>query len=207
MDRTYYQRHSHDYFERTVKADSGAILQSLVDLVPPPARVLDLGCGSGRDLAWLKTSGYTGFGIEASPELARLARDHCGCPILVADFTTYPLETFEADLIIAVGSLVHIPHWQLERCLQHLLTGLQQHEEKKKGRHAYLYLSFKEGRGSLNATDGRNFHLWQERVLIRHFTQLGMRVVSHQAQASVLDGDDDGGTRWLGYVLRAGPSG
>ncbi|MCW8812062.1 MAG: DUF4070 domain-containing protein [Chlorobium sp.] len=40
----------------------------------------------------------------------------------MADFTTYPLEKFQANLIIAVGSLDHILHRQLSDCFEHLLN-------------------------------------------------------------------------------------
>jgi methionine biosynthesis protein MetW len=40
-------------------------LEIIGNLVPPGARVLDLGCGSGEMLAWLqKHKGCTGYGIE-----------------------------------------------------------------------------------------------------------------------------------------------
>ena len=38
-------------------------------------RVLDVGCGSGRDLAFLLEQGYDAFGIDAAPELVELAQD------------------------------------------------------------------------------------------------------------------------------------
>lgn len=204
MNVTYYRQHSRAYFERTVTADAAAILQPLVDLVPPPARVLDLGCGSGRDLAWLKAKGYTGFGIDTAHELARHARDHSGCPILVADFTSYPLETFSADLIIAVGSLVHIPHRQLSVCLGHLLSGLRM-DRTGAGLKGCLYLSFKAGRRTLQSTDGRVFYLWQDDDLRAVFEGVGLRIIRAIAQPSVLA--RDGQTSWLGYLLGADTAG
>jgi SAM-dependent methyltransferase len=197
MPEDYYRRHSRDYFARTVTADAAAILQPLVAQVPPPARVLDLGCGGGRDLAWLKARGYTVFGIEAAPELARLARRHCRRPILAADFTTYPLERFRADLIIAVGSLVHLPHHQLSTCLKKIMSGL-----KRQPGGGHLYLSIKAGEGWKRGEDGRIFYLWQEDALERVFTDLGLGIVQAAVQPSALD--DDAEAIWLGYLLRAG---
>lgn len=200
MTISYYRKHSRVYFERTVTADAAAILHPLVALVPPPARVLDVGCGSGRDLAWLKAKGYTGFGIEAAPELARRARKHSGCPILVADFTTYPLEKFRADLIIAVGSLVHIPHHKLSASLNHLLTGLIKQRDGA-GRQGHLYLSLKAGSGTRQVRDGRRFYLWQDLSSREIFAKLGLKVVRAYVQPSTLAGDTR--TSWLGYLLRS----
>jgi SAM-dependent methyltransferase len=42
----------------------------------PGARVLDLGCGSGRDLDALIQAGFDGFGVNGSPEMIREAIRH-----------------------------------------------------------------------------------------------------------------------------------
>jgi SAM-dependent methyltransferase len=197
--RNYYRQHSQNYFDRTVTADSAAILKPVLERVPPPARILDLGCGSGRDLAWLKKQGYTAFGIEAAPELARLARQYSGCPVVAADFTSYPLYRFQADLLLAVGSLVHLPPGPLRACLQHLKKGIQAGREEPKpcGR---LYLSFKSGERSPCGIDhGRNFYFWQDKELRAIFSDMGLQIVHSYSQVSALEADDE--TVWLGYLL------
>ena len=40
--------------------------------------VLDIGCGSGRDLKWLRERGFSVTGFERSKGLAALARRHAG---------------------------------------------------------------------------------------------------------------------------------
>lgn len=42
---------------------------------PGGGRILDVGCGSGRDLALLVEQGYDAFGVDAAPELVALAQD------------------------------------------------------------------------------------------------------------------------------------
>lgn len=201
----YYRQYSQDYFDRTVTADSAAILQPVVERVPPPARVLDLGCGSGRDLAWLKERGYTVFGIEAAPELARLARQYSGCPVVAADFNTYPLARFQADLVIAVGSLVHLPLGPLRACLQNLKKVM---EVSRKGTQAqpcgHLYLSFKIGATSPYAVDGRVFYLWRDEELRAILLSLGFQIVDSYSQVSALASDDE--TSWIGYLLTPRPA-
>jgi SAM-dependent methyltransferase len=50
-------------------------LPEFLDLLPcPPARVLDLGCGTGRHLVFLAEQGYTVFGLDRSEHGLRLSR-------------------------------------------------------------------------------------------------------------------------------------
>jgi SAM-dependent methyltransferase len=67
LNLNYYRQRSREYFDRTVTADAAAILQPVVDLAPPPARVRDVGCGSGRDLAWFREKVYMGFSVSKPP--------------------------------------------------------------------------------------------------------------------------------------------
>lgn len=196
MPVDYYRRHGRDYFAKTVNADAAAILRCVVEQVPPPARVLDLGCGSGRDLAWLKGRGYTAFGMDTAPELASLARRRSGCPVVAADFTAYPLRQFRVDILLAVGSLVHLPHEQLPGCLHHLVSGLS---PKEKGARGHLYLSFKAGAGLQRGEDGRTFYLWRDAGLQAIFSDLGLEIMDTTVQRSALAGDE---TTWLGYLLK-----
>jgi SAM-dependent methyltransferase len=195
MSEVYYRQHSRAYYLRTVNLDATDILEPVAGQVPPPARVFDLGCGSGRDLAWLKAQGYKAYGIEASSELAQLARRHSGCPILVADFTTYPLDRLQADLIIAVGSLVHLPYQAFSACLENIISGLRREQDA-----GFLYLSLKSGEGSESSDDGRVFYLWQDDDLRQVLAGHDVRIVQATAQPSKLVGEAE--TTWLGYLLK-----
>ncbi|NBT76487.1 MAG: class I SAM-dependent methyltransferase [Betaproteobacteria bacterium] len=41
----------------------------------PGGRILDIGCGSGRDMAELSRQGYAAYGVDASEELVQLAQE------------------------------------------------------------------------------------------------------------------------------------
>jgi len=40
----------------------------------PPARVLDIGCGTGEDAVWLAANGYSVHGIDESPKMIEAAK-------------------------------------------------------------------------------------------------------------------------------------
>ena len=81
----YYQHNYKAYHEKTFHIDPSSFLEPLAGRLPPDAFILDVGCGSGRDLLWMKKQGF-----ERSPGLAELARENAGCEVIKADFETLP---------------------------------------------------------------------------------------------------------------------
>jgi SAM-dependent methyltransferase len=81
-------------------------------LPPPPSRVLDLGVGTGRELAALLDAGYEPTGVDASPAmLERCARRARPIPLVEADFwDPLPFAEGSFDAVIALhGTLAHPP--------------------------------------------------------------------------------------------------
>jgi SAM-dependent methyltransferase len=84
----------------------------LRELPTPPARVLDLGVGTGRELPSLLDAGYAPTGLDASDEmLARCARRSRPVPLVRADFwQPLPFADGAFDAAVALhGTLAHPP--------------------------------------------------------------------------------------------------
>jgi SAM-dependent methyltransferase len=58
----YYHICFREYHENTFHVNPESFLMPLVKRLKPGARILDVGCGSGRDLLWLTRS--TNFGCR-----------------------------------------------------------------------------------------------------------------------------------------------
>src|SRR5437868_12657255 len=75
MDRQtveFYNAHSAEKAQSY--ADAGSSIARFFPIAfPPGTRVLDLGCGSGRDLNVLLEAGYAAAGIEASEGMVKEA--------------------------------------------------------------------------------------------------------------------------------------
>jgi SAM-dependent methyltransferase len=85
----YYQKNYKAYHEKTFSIDPSSFLAPLAQRLSADAFVLDVGCGSGRDLLWMKKRGFDVIGFERSPGLAELARDNAACEVMEGDFESY----------------------------------------------------------------------------------------------------------------------
>ncbi len=190
MTADYYDTHSTEYGERTRGIDPSPFLGMLASRLRRGARVLDIGCGSGRDLLWLKERGFNPTGFERSPGLAEMAEEHSGCPVIKGDFLLEDFSGFQVDAIVLVGSLVHVRKNELAPALGRICRALAVG--------GVLYVSLKEGKGRASGEDGRVFQLWEHDELAAVFTASGLEILEFRRSVSALDTED----AWLGYLLQ-----
>jgi len=84
----HYDQHAASYFEGTKDHDVLQNIDALLRAIakPAPLRILDFGCGPGRDLQTLTKLGHEAIGLEGSAEAAHIARAVSGCEVWVQDF-------------------------------------------------------------------------------------------------------------------------
>lgn len=189
MDNYYEDNHQH-YYDYTVGIDPSAFLEPLARLLPPQATILDIGCGSGRDLLWLARRGFRPTGFEQSPSLAKLARKHSNCPVLEGDFNHFNFSRLNFSALIFVGSLVHVSPKALPAIIVSTCQALNSE--------GMLLITVKEGKGTSRAADGRDFTLWSKQDIENVFAATSLHIVDFSRQISKIRPDD----LWLGYVLR-----
>lgn len=186
----YYEIHAVDYHDKTFAADPSIFLFPFVQFLPPQPRILDIGCGSGRDLLWLKQRGFEPTGFERSASLAELARSHTGCPVIEGDLENFDFSTGSWNAVMLVGPLVHIPHEQFLSTIQKMLSGFSSL--------CVMLLTLKEGNGKIHCADGRTFYLWNDLVLREIFASLKLEIASFFRNVSAIGSNE----AWLGYVLK-----
>lgn len=104
----FYDDRAQAYAERTLDAPKPPLLDVFITRLAPGARVLDLGCGAGRDLLTLRHAGFKCIGVDLSRQLASIARAHAGAPTLAADMRTLAYGKAEFDGVVAIASLLHL---------------------------------------------------------------------------------------------------
>jgi SAM-dependent methyltransferase len=188
----YYEKNCAAYFARTAPIDPTPFLKPFADRLPAGATILDVGCGSGRDLLWLKDRGFAVTGFERSPGLAALARRHAGCRVIEGDFAEFDFASLALDAVLLCGCLVHFPPGQLPAVLENILKALK--------RPGWVFLSLKAGRGQKTDQWGRTFYFWQADDLARLLENRGLKILDFSRSVSATGT----GEPWLGYVLACG---
>lgn len=143
----YYQENSEVFFESTVNVDVESLYEHFMKYVPSYGKILDLGCGSGRDTKAFLEKGYIVDAVDGSEELCRLASDYTGIKVQCMDFRTLDSKN-KYDAIWACASLLHLPSDELPSMLTKINAAL-----KDVG---IVYMSFKEGEDE-GWRDGRYF--------------------------------------------------
>ncbi|ATZ73282.1 SAM-dependent methyltransferase [Idiomarina sp. X4] len=146
---SYYNDNAQDFFNGTISVDMSPLYREFLPLLPEKSRILDVGCGSGRDSKAFKDTGYDVYAIEPSSNLAQLAERVIGDTVEVTTIQKFH-PGFNFDAIWACASLLHIPMAELRGTFCHLSEIL-----KKRG---IIYCSFKYGdketlRGKRKFTD------------------------------------------------------
>lgn len=187
----YYNKNVQSFIDGTVSVDFTRIQNIFLELLPKDARVLDFGCGSGRDTKYFLDCGYQVDAIDGSMELCRAVSEYTGIHVKQMLFQELT-EVEKYDGIWACASILHVKKAELPDIIRKMSLAT-----KKNG---IIYVSFKYGdyEGERN---GRYFTDMTEismKELLAAFPEL---VVEKQwVTDDVRDGRGD--ERWLNMILR-----
>jgi SAM-dependent methyltransferase len=123
----YYNQHAEEFWEGTRDHDVSQNISALLESIEgePPFRILDFGCGPGRDLKVFSELGHVAIGLEGAEHFASMARAYSGCEVWQQDFLKLDLPHNHFDGVFANASLFHVPSSELPRVLQELHASLK----------------------------------------------------------------------------------
>ena len=187
----YYAANAEAFASSTVSVEFTAMQERFVELLEPGARVLDLGCGSGRDAKRFAEAGFAVDAVDGSPELCRIAAEFTGLPVRCMRFEELSAVA-EYDGIWACSSILHVPSTQLPELLGKMAAALRDG--------GVVYTSFKYGEGE-GMRHGRYFSDFTEETFARLLEQVpALCEEEHWVSSDVRPGR--GGERWLNAILR-----
>jgi 2-polyprenyl-3-methyl-5-hydroxy-6-metoxy-1,4-benzoquinol methylase len=136
----YYDSNAARFATETAALDMSPLHEPFLRRLPPSGRVLDAGCGVGRDALIFAERGFSVVAFDASLEMVRLARERVAAR---ADVKHMRFEDVtwqdEFDGIWACASLLHVPAADFPAVAVRLMTALRPS--------GTCYMSFKHGTG------------------------------------------------------------
>lgn len=192
----HYEATAEQFFAGTIDHDVSqniaALLAAIQTTAPnAPYRLLDLGCGPGRDLKAFKAMGHEPIGVDGSARFVDMARAYSGCEVWHQDFIQLDLPAACFDGIYANASLFHVPSAALPQVLAHL------HAALKTG--GVLFSSNPRGDNREGWSGPRYGSYYDYDTWHRHLTAAGFAPVQHYYRPTGLPREQQ---PWLASVWR-----
>ena len=187
----YYNKNARQYYDSTIDADLSSQIQKFAALLSPGARIIDVGCGSGRDTKAFCDLGFKASGIDASDELAAMAADRLGIDVTVGDMSSWIAdEPYDGMWCCAV--LMHLTDEERDSFLGNL-----RHNLKPGG---VVFFSVKEGIETGEDDKGRYMRNYTEAEITDCLRKAGCRIIQISRSTDKLGREEFG---WLNVLCRA----
>lgn len=132
----FYEQNAKIFIENTFTINMTNLYEPFLALMPKSGKILDIGCGSGRDAIYFKTLGFDVDAFDYSRSLVKLAKIKTGLNIQHKSF--YDLNIVDTyNGIWACASLLHCERSRLPEVIKKIINALKNH--------GICYLSFKYG--------------------------------------------------------------
>ena len=187
----YYDQNAEQFFKTTADVDFTDTQDRFLQYLQLGSRILDLGCGSGRDARYFLEKGYQVDATDGSAEICRLASEYTGIPARQMLFNELDAEE-EYDGIWACASILHLPEEELRDVMHRIGTALKED--------GIFYTSFKYGdfAGERNGRYFRDFTEESFREFLKDFYEF--RMTDQWITSDVRP--NRGEERWLNVLLR-----
>ena len=182
----YYNQNADAFIEGTQSADMSEQYRFFLKHLSHGGKLLDLGCGSGRDSAYFSA-------LDGSEELCKRVKENYGIEALCINFEDISFDA-EFDAIWACASLLHVEKVNMPEVLNNVSTAL-----KPSG---ILYASFKYG-SSERINNGRFFNDYTENDIGALLTpENQLTLLEYWITEDVRP--ERSGERWLNFIAKKG---
>lgn len=132
----YYNENAKTFVEGTVSVDFSDIQTKFINKLNDNAKILDFGCGSGRDTKFFLENGFDVEAIDGSEELCKFASEYTGINVKHMYFQQLD-EVSKYDAVWACSSILHLSYDELIDVMKKIVDSLKPN--------GLFYTSFKYG--------------------------------------------------------------
>ena len=186
----YYDQNAAAFAASTEQVAFSEIQDQFLALLSPGAKILDFGCGSGRDTRYFLDRGYSVDTTDGSEEMCRYAGKYTGIPVRKMLFS----ELDAADVydgIWACSSILHVCLPELPDVFEKMVRALK--------KHGIIYTSFKYGTYA-GMRNGRYFTDFTEESFEKFLSGISnLRIRQTWVSSDVRPGRAD--EKWLNVIL------
>jgi ubiquinone/menaquinone biosynthesis C-methylase UbiE len=143
-----YDKTAQEYTENVKGLTMEKEMSEFLPFIQGSKLILDIGCGSGRDVKKIIKNGYKAIGLDPSKELLKIAKQETTETTFIQAYAQnlpFRNQTFEG--IWSCSTLIHIPKKDISSTLREIYRTL------KPG--AFFYSDFKQGEGEKLLEDKR----------------------------------------------------
>lgn len=186
----FYNKNAKAFAEETAFVDFKETQDKFINILQGK-RVLDFGCGAGRDSKYFVEAGLDVVAIDGSAELCQIAESYVGIPVQQMLFQEL-VDRSRYDGIWACSSILHLPKEELRSVLMKMLNALTDN--------GIIYTSFKYGEfeGERNERYFTDFTYESFCEFIRDIK--GIAIEEYWYTGDVRPGRED--QKWLNLLLR-----
>lgn len=187
----YYDKNAEQFIANTIAVDFTETQDRFLAKLEKGAKILDFGCGSGRDTKYFLEQGFAVTAADGSEELCKRAGEHTGIPVKHMLF----LELDEMDVydgIWACSSILHLSREDLREVFRWMARALK--------RGGILYTSFKYG--TYEGERGGRYFTDMTEETFQDFLQETEGLTTEEQWISLDVRPNRGTERWLNLILR-----
>ena len=159
-----YAANVEKYRNLVTKQGGNAHLAGFLTHLPDGGAILDFGCGVGDSAARMRDAGFAVSCMDASPDMAAMAKEQHGLDVEVASFDELAVEA-AYDGIWASFSLLHAPRAEMPGNLARI------HRALRPG--GVFYMGLKMGGHEARDAAGRFYAYFGEEELVRMLGEAG----------------------------------
>ena len=187
----YYNTNAEDFVHGTINVNFQETQERFLKHIPPQGRILDFGCGSGRDAKYFHTRGFEVDAVDGSEELCKLAAEYIGINVKQMLFSELDVVE-EYDGIWACASILHLSALELRDVFSKMIKAL------KNG--GIIYTSFKYGEYE-GMRNGRYFTDFTETSFKRYIADIdNVEMAELWITEDARPGRSD--EKWLNLILQ-----